>query len=292
VVLANDVSATGSIAVFSVSDTGSLAYVPAQGLELLWLDRAGALLERVAALPQVYAGFRLSPDETKVAYSREDQGAEIWELELARGTSERLTFRPAPDLRPVWSPQGDRIVFTSNRGRGFDPYVTSAPGQDTLLADIEAPGGWPLDWSPDGRSILHQAGNDIWIITVDTGEAVPLTTTPFTEAQARFSPNGQWIAYVSNESGRNEVYVRTLAGSGRRRAASATGGSEPQWRADGRELFYVAEDGRLMAVTVESEGESITIDGARALFSGASGYQATADGQKFLIARPPKRRSP
>jgi Tol biopolymer transport system component len=188
-------------------------------------------------------------------------------------------------LFPVWSPDGERIVFASSRGRGFDPYVTTAPGQETLLVDLEATSGWPLDWSPDGRSILQFSGSALWIIPMDDGEPVRLTAGASAVGQARFSPDGRWIAYVSNESGREEVYVRAFPGPGRQQAVSAAGGSEPQWRGDGRELFYVSADDALMVVAVDGSSAAMTLGSTERLFTGARGYQAARDGRRFLLTR-------
>jgi Tol biopolymer transport system component len=265
-------------------DGSTLAYIADSPVELVWLDRAGTLVERVAELPDVRpgAGWRLSHDNGRIAFAR-DTG--IWQLDLRRGLMERFTFGAEPNLVPVWSPDGARIAFTSNRGNGFDPYVTSEPGAEELLVDLVETSGWPLDWSPDGKTLLQLSGADIWTIDVETREMKPFVATLFSENDAGFSPDGRWVAYVSNESGRAEVYVRSFPEGSGRQLVSAAGGTEPAWRADGKELFYVGGDGTLVAVPVELAAGSVAVGEPQRLFPAANGYQPARDGQRFLLAR-------
>jgi WD40 repeat protein len=287
--IAANVAAFPDLGAVALSGDGStLAYIGGAPLELVWLDRAGTFLERAGTLDDVRtaAGWRLSPDNGRVAFSR-DSGAVpgIWQLDLRRGSMERVTFGGQPNLIPVWSPDGARIAFASNRGNGFDPYVTAEPGAEELLVDLVPAGGWPLDWSPDGATLLQLSGSDIWMIDVATREAKPYVATPFAESDASFSPDGRWVAYTSNESGRVEVYLRTFPGAAARELISLAGGTEPAWRADGKELFYVGSDGTLVAVPVELAADSVTVGEPQRLFPGASGYQPARDGQRFLLAR-------
>jgi Tol biopolymer transport system component/tRNA A-37 threonylcarbamoyl transferase component Bud32 len=280
---------------FSVSNDGTLAYRAATPFQLTWVDRTGATLAEVGTPDSEWAPggqlgtFRLSPDETKVAYAPiHNEGGrpnqEVWQLDLERNVRERLTFAPGPDLVPVWSPDSRQVVYASNRDEatGFDAYVMTE-GSERALAKL--PGnGWPLDWSPDGHVVLHLQGNAVWSVPSD-GSA-PTHYLAANVGIARFSPDGKWVAYVSNESGQqSDIWVRPFPGPGSARRVSVAGGTEPQWRRDGRELFYVAPDGTLMAVPVTSDAAAIQFGRPVPLFASAAGYQVARGGQRFLVAR-------
>jgi Tol biopolymer transport system component len=278
---------------FSVSDHGDLAYRQATLFQLTWVSRSGVTLGEVGppgiewAPGGALGTVRLSPDETKVAYVREhdEQGranGEVWQLDLERNVSERLTFFPGPDLVPVWSPNSREIVFTSNRDEatGFDPYVVSPGSRERALAKMPG-GGRPLDWSRDGRVILLAVGGRLWTVGADGTALTPILDSA--SDFARISPDGKWLAYMSSGSGLTDVYLGPFAAPGSARRVSGAGGREPQWRSDGRELFYVAGDGTLMAVPVTADG---VVGKSAPLFPGANGYQAAGDGQRFLVPRP------
>jgi Tol biopolymer transport system component len=295
VIIVESVAGETGRADFSLSNDGALAYRSATLFQLTWVDRAGATLNEVGPSgPEWVPGgqlrtFRLSPDEKKVAYVRRlgeggRTNSEVWQLDLLRNVPERVTFAPGPDLVPVWSPDSTEIVFASNRDdpTGFDPYVVTPGSEARALAKI--PGqGWPLDWSRDGRFVLQVQGGIVWIVPRD-GTA-PSRYLPTDVGVARFSPDVKWVAYVSNESGQPDVYVRPFPGPGSASRVSVDGGTEPQWRRDGSELFYVAPDGTLMAVPVTSDGTAIRFERPVPLFASASGYQAAGDGRRFLVAR-------
>jgi Tol biopolymer transport system component len=277
---------------FSASDHGDLAYRQATLFQLTWVSRSGVSIGEVGSPGIEWAPggalgtARLSPDETKVAYARQhdEQGranSEVWQLELSRNVSERLTFFPGPDLVPVWSPNSKEIVFTSNRDEAtsFDPYVVSPGNRERVLTKVPG-GGWPLDWSPDGRIILLAQGGRLWTVGADGTALTPILDS--TSDFARISPDGRWLAYISTGSGLTDVYMRPFAASGSARRVSGAGGTEPQWRRDGRELFYVAGDGTLMAVPVATDG---ALGRPAPLFAAANGYQAAGDGQRFLVPR-------
>jgi len=277
---------------FSVSDRGDLAYREATLFQLTWVSRSGVSLGEVGPRGIEWAPggalgtARLSPDETKVAYSRDhdEQGranSEVWQLDLARNKSERLTYFPGPDLVPVWSPDSRQIVFTSNRDEptNFDPYVVSPGSQERALAKVPG-GGWPLDWSADGRVILMVQGGRFW--TVGADGTAPKPVLDIGSGVARMSPDGRWLAYISSGSGVTDVYIRPFAASGSAMRVSNGGGAEPQWRRDGRELFYITGDGTLTAVPVTTEG---AVGRPVPLFASANGYQAAGDGQRFLVPR-------
>jgi len=248
--------------------------------------------------------LRLSPDEKQLAVSRLDLQAgttDIWVIDLVRNKPSRLTFDPAADAGPVWSPDGSRIIFSSDRGEGSVIYqrLSNGTGNDEVVAKFSVPAG-PYDWSPDGRfvvfSIISGLGStDLWVMPMfGDQKSTPLVQTEFSERQARFSPDGKWIAYTSNPSGTFQVYVESFPTSGGKWQVSAAGGAQPQWRADGKELFYVAPDRKLMAVEVNGAGAAFTAGIPKVLFElnvisafpgGGSvmHYAGTRDGQRFIV---------
>ena len=294
---------------FSVSENGTLVHLPAADattVQLSWKDRTG---KQVALFgpPGIYIDFRLAPDEKRIAFSISSEDRDIWVLDSVRGVTSRLTFDPAIDDPPMWSPDGLRVVWASNRSGVFDLYVKSAngAGPEQLLVKMGAPAGWPEDWSRDGRFIIYQipgtkTGQDIWIApqaSEGTGgdhKPFPYLQTQFDEKHARFSPDGRWVVYTSNESGREEVYVQSFPPSGAKFQISAGGGREPQWRKDGTELFYISEDRTLVAVPVKfasSASELLQLGQPKPLFPvtlldtffvGRS-YEVSNDGQRFLM---------
>ncbi len=259
--------------------------------------------------PGTYDNFRLAPDEKRIAFGKSPSGnsgnRDVWVLDSVRGVTSRLTFDPAIDDPPMWSPDGLRVVWASNRSGMFDLYVKSAngAGPEQLLVKMGAPAGWPEDWSRDGRFIIYQipgtkTGQDIWIAPQASESAehkpFPYLQSQFDEKHARFSPDGRWVAYTSNESGREEVYVQSFPRSGSKFQISTGGGREPQWRKDGTEVFYISEDRTLVAVPVKftsSASEPLQLGQPKPLlpvtlmdtfFVGRS-YEVSNDGQRFLM---------
>jgi hypothetical protein len=293
---------------FSVSETGALAYqdVASEPRQLVWFDRAGTQLGLVGQAG-AQSSVTLAPDGKRVAVVRDDPqtgNRDIWLVELARGTSLRLTFDRAWDWYPVWSPDGSRIVFSSTRDGVHDLYHTPSSGTGRTEVLFKS-NDWknPLDWSADGRFIVYQAGGgktllDVWVLPLSgEREPFPFLQTECNEEHAQFSPDGRWLAYTSDESGRPEIYVQSFPASGGKWRVSTHGGTHPRWRrSDGKELFYL--DGRgntLMAVTVN--GDSHTFEAAVPValfdvpvgrfrsgpFNGMYHYDVTADGQRFLV---------
>jgi Tol biopolymer transport system component/tRNA A-37 threonylcarbamoyl transferase component Bud32 len=284
----------GPSVLFSTSPGGTLTYQPLALEQLVWVDRTGAVVERVGP-PGEYRNFRLSPDGNSVAmdiniFGNGPSSADVAKIDLRRGILERLTVHGEADLVPVWSPDGSRIAFTSLRQGAFNPHLTTGPDSAELLADMGVRGGWPVDWSPDGRFVLWE-GNGLWAIPVSRAEKPSqILTSNFRPRHAQFSPDGRWVAYSSIESGREEIYVQSVP-PGRRLVVTGTGGSGPAWRRDGRELFYVAGDGRLTAVPTTIGATSIEFGPPQSLFPARVGnfkreYEASPDGERFLIATP------
>jgi len=256
---------------FSVSATGVLAHrAGAAGRrQLVWVDRTGKMLGAVGSPDEaVPANLALAPDGQRVAVNRTVQGnLDVWLIDLARSIASRFTFDATPDTRPVWSPDGRQVVFLSTRSGPGDLFAKSASGagdEQPLLVSPQIKAA--LDWSPDGRVLLYSAqdpktASDLWVLPM-TGERkpFPVVQTSFDEIEGQFSPDAQWLAYASNESGRYEIYIQPFPEPGGKWQISTAGGSQPRWRRDGRELFYVASDGRLMAVPVRVAPNSRAVD--------------------------------
>ena len=293
---------------YSVSAAGVLAHRSgaAGRRRLVWVDRAGKQVGTVGAPDDAaVTNVALSPTGRRVAVTRIVRGnSDIWILDVDRGVPTRFTFDPALDNNPIWSPDSSRVVFRSNRSGPFDLYEKTASGagvERPVLTSLQIKN--PTDWSPDGRFLLYSSldtktGLDLWALPL-TGDRkpFPVLQTPFTERNGQFSPDGRWIAYDSNESGRFEVSVQPFPGPGGKWQVSTGGGVTPRWRRDGRELFYVAPDGALMAAPVRasSDGQALEPGEPARLFrvpivlggfvpdNQKHQYDVAADGQRFLI---------
>ena len=294
---------------FSVSANGVLAYRSQTGgadARLLLVDRKGATIAEPAP-PGRYSEVGLSPDGKRLVIGVMDPQKtqlDLWIRDLGRGVTSRLTFESGDELNAVWSPDGQRLVFASNRSGSFRALVRLASGlgaAESLAATsgIDAAAIGPTDWSRDGKRLTIGAlgsGNwDIW--TCDPNDPAPakvLIQTSFNERFAVLSPDGRWVAYGSNESGRPEVYVQELAGSGGKWQVSVNGGTLPRWRADGKELFFQAPDQAIMAAPIH-EGAGFEAGAPVALFriplviAGpyiTKTWAPTADGQRFYVITP------
>ncbi|PWT91666.1 MAG: hypothetical protein C5B55_07750 [Blastocatellia bacterium] len=298
-------------AMFSVSENEVLVLRAGEinTNQLVWFDRTGKQLDALTP-PGSYSAPALSPDEKRVAVSRVDPqtgtGGDIWLIDLERATQIRLTTDPAQDIFPSWSPSGDRVIFISTRNGETSIYQKPSNGaspEEPLVSSAELK--YNPQWSPDGQSIIYSQLNsktnvDLYLLSL-SGEkrSTSWLQTNFIEAQARFSPNGRWIAYISNETGRFEVYVGSFPATGAKVPISVGGGSQPQWRADGRELYYYTPDRKLMAVEVNEEGATFKVGQARPLFEirvasidlsfpGNGYYTVTHDGKRFLVSSLPE----
>lgn len=305
---------------FSVSRSGILAYRPGKTAlwlsRLSWFDRQGKPLGEIGA-PGAYSytDLALSPDGTGLAAARLDPkvaGAQagIWLLDLLRGVSTRLTFDLAPDAAPVWSPDNSRVAFAAFRAGGIGIYQRAANGaaKEQALVSPSADPSLPNDWSRDGRFLLYtqqypRTHADLWVLPLasdgtPSGRATPFANTEFSEEQGRFSPDTRWIAYASDESGRFEIYIQPFPAppnGGGKVQISRDGGKQPRWRRDGKELFYLSLDGKLMAVDV-TEALALKAGLPKPMFqvhvaqishsedtSQVFAWDVTPDGKRFLI---------
>jgi eukaryotic-like serine/threonine-protein kinase len=295
---------------FSVSDGGVLAYRTGEqrpATQLSWVDRTGKTLGTVGQ-PGFYQNPALSPDGSRLALeaaSGQGRGADIWVSELARGVISRFTFDEANDVYPVWSPDGSRIMFASDRLAGvFHLFqkLSNFAGEDELVFRSGDYDKKPYDWSPDGRHIVfisYQPGQTQIGVLPLVGDGKPLALPPLTYGvtMGNVSPDGKWIAYASNESGRTEVYVRSFPTPAGKRQISKDGAIAPRWRGDGRELYYYAFDGRIMAVPVRADttfdvGTAVPLfttellKGSTTVVGFRAQYDVTRDGRQFLVNVP------
>jgi eukaryotic-like serine/threonine-protein kinase len=277
-------------------------------LQLAWLDRQGKSIGTVGDASATYASVSISPDGKRVLESRFDQTFVVWQDDLATGTSTRFTFGSAYAVGGAWSPDGSQIVFSSSPKGVFDLYQKPANGAhegELLLHTDESKTA--TDWSRDGRFLLYnstnpQTKNDIWVLPLaGDKKPAPFLKTEYNEAGGHFSPDGRFVAYRSDESGRNEIYVRTFSldalasgeATGGKWQVSTEGGTEPRWRRDGKELYFISGDGKLMAADV-NVGSNFQSAAPKALFSlsgiGASpgifpAWDAAPDGTRFLFPK-------
>jgi Tol biopolymer transport system component len=293
-------SSTGA-AQYSLSNSGSLAYVSggvqsAQN-KLVWVSRNGAE-QPVPAPVLAYRQPRLSPDGRRVAVTIQEQEAQTWLYDLSRETLSRLTFGGKYNNAPAWTGDGKRIAFESNKEGPFNIFWELADGSGSLerLTTSEY-ANIPMSFSPDGQLLAFievnpTTGYDIWVMRLSDRKAQPFIRTPFNESVPRFSPDGRWLLYVSNESGRYEIYVQPYPGPGGKWQISTEGGTEPVWNPNGRELFYRSGD-KMMAVDIATL-PSFAAGKPRLLFEGKyvptpltnPNYDVSPDGQRFLMVKP------
>jgi Tol biopolymer transport system component len=292
-------------AAITVAENGVLAFRSGGGGGNLpvWFDRQGHKLGSLDALGTdgAYISVSLSQDEQRAAIERVDPqpgNIDIWLFDLARKIPSRFTSNQANDWRPIWSRDGREIVFSSLRAGGWAFYLkkTDGSGQEEVLLKPGGLNNFPDDWSPDGKFIVYTHNNqktreDLWVLPM-TGDRqpFPLLQSEFNESQAQFSPDGKWIAYSSDETGTREVYVQPFPASGGKWRVSSGGGESPRFRRDGRELFYLSGDRRIMAVEIKP-GAAFTAGAPVALFEArlmseatfARSYAVSGDGQRFLV---------
>jgi serine/threonine-protein kinase len=283
---------------FAVTEGGALAYIPSTSTatrRLVWVDRAGRE-EPIAAPARGYTYPRLSPDGTRLAIDVRDEGIDIWVWAFDRETLTRLTFDPAQDEYPVWTHDSGRILFASFRDKSWGVFSQAADGSGTALrhgtASLEID---PLTISPGSQTLVGRMDGDLVRLPLSgSGEATPLMRTRFAEPNADISPDGRWIAYQSDESGRDEIYVRPFPAveSGLWQISTA-GGTHPVWGRGGRELFYLASAG-LMSMPVQS-GASFEFGNPRVVVKNAAdtywvssvgrSYDVSPRGERFLMLK-------
>jgi len=291
--------------VFSVSENGVLVYQTGRGQmlsALRWLDRSGAVLGTVGEPAQFFNGGdpEISPDGTRATASIVDLRtgvADVWMIDLGSGTRRRFTTGPGDKFWSAWSPDGRRIAYSiwAPARSGYDIVAkpTSGSEAERRLAPDLAEFQVPCSFSPDGRFLIiqkrKQSRDDLWALPLDGGATPqPVAVTPALEWMGQFSPNGRYVAYMSDESGRYEVYVAAFPGPAGRWQVSQNGGKEPRWGKDGKELFFFAPDNRLMAAQVKTETESFEVGDIRQLFQTRSmgfayRYDVAKDGKRFLV---------
>lgn len=307
--VAEPLIADGLTAAFSASRAGPIVYrlgSEGAGKQLTWFDRTGKEIERVGSpdIANLWM-WSLSPDRERVALGRTVQGNfDIWLLEARRGILTRVTVDPGFDWSAVWSPDGSHLAYR-HENQIHERLVGGAAGTESVLLESTTFSA-PTDWSRDGRYLVFQredpkSGMDLWALPFDSkgkaGEPVVVTQSNAAEQHAQLSADGKWIAYQSNESGQNEIYVQPFPGPGPKSRVSTNGGIQVRWRSDGRELFYLAIDGRLMAVPIRAGSSGSTIEPGAAvplfwthMYGNEQSsrvfypqYSVSPDGQRFLM---------
>ena len=294
----------GVSAAFSVSQTGMLVYQTLAPVktQLTWFNRSG---RQIATLgdPAVLGDVVLSPDDSRLAASVRDTGLgtlDIWVYDVARGLSERATTHRDSEYAPVWSPDGRTLAYSATRDGSVELYQQLLNGKEERL-DQGTPGlgKFAASWSPDGQWILHIAGartiarSDLMLLPLaGDRKPVPYLTSDAIETQARFSPDGRWVAYAATTTGRIQVYVAAFPTTGPPTRISIDSGRWPVWQKHGDELYYVEEDNRIMAVPLKRSGATVTVGKPQHLFSpslrrmprlDAYPYDVTDDGQRFIV---------
>jgi serine/threonine-protein kinase len=294
---------SGGWAQFGVAGNGTLVYVPGTGASaekrtLVWVDRKGQETP-LAASPNAYSHPRISPDGTRLALCvGVSENYDIWIWDLSRETLTRLTFDEAPDFAPLWSLDGQQIVFASTHkgGPGIYRQAADGTGEAELLASITRMTAYPSSWSRDGKMLVleatgESANTDVGTLAMEGSHTWnPLLHKEFIEANPHVSRNGRWIAYFSNESGRAEIYVRPFPDVDKGKwQVSKSGGMEPRWSRDGRELFYRNGDA-MMVVDVETE-PTFKSGTPKTLFRGnyhsyqGHNWDLSPDGKRFLMIK-------
>jgi Tol biopolymer transport system component len=295
-----------STAIFSVSDNGVLVFQRGENssdLHLSWFDRNGKEIETITP-PGDYSHPRLSHDGKRVAYDLLDSQSglsDIWIFDLVRRVPTRLTFEAENEAYPIWSPDDQTIAYSFQRPNGgFDLYKKPSTGAGVSEPVFASPAlKFAMDWSADGKSIFIQSNDpyqrnnwDIIRVSADTGTAANLIATKFNEGVPQLSPDGRWLAYISDQAGANNVYIEPFPQTGAKYQVSTGGATQPRWRRDGKELFYRTTEDRMASVMVNATLHGLQISQPSVLFqthlatsSGPAGaqYDVSPDGQKFLM---------
>jgi len=296
---------------FAASEDGTLLYQPGSaeaGLNLDWFDRSGKQ-EGTVSIPDDYRQIELSPDGKRVVVSMGEPLASLWVYDLTRKTKTRLTFGNENYSHPVWSPDGSQIAYTQGGGAANDAghkilsKASNGTGEEKLLLTLDPASGKQqalCDWSPDSRYLMFRSGVsgtgdgfDLWILPLfGDHKPFPYITGPGDQLYAQFSPDGKWVAYVSTETGRNEVYVAPFPRTGAKWQVSQNGGMLPRWRRDGAELLFAGfNSGEFVAAQVNGRGANFEVGEIRDLFTinnmspsiASEQYDVSADGKRFLV---------
>ena len=287
---------TGS---FTVSDSGVLAYgIAAARGALLWYDRKGKELGKLWDTAE-FLHPRLSADDRTVVVARresEQLALDLWLIDVQRGTPARFTAGAVNERFPVWAPDGSALAFAGLEHTLSDIFIKpvrpNAEATPVLVSNVSK---FPSDWSASGQIVYHRlsqtTGWDLFLVDVASKKSTALLTTPFNEFLGQFAADGKWLAYVSDESGTFQVYVQPLPSTGERWQISQSGGTQPRWRRDGRELFFISRDRKLMSVAIDVQptfqaGAPVPLFDAKVPSVGAqyaNDYTVSADGQRFLV---------
>jgi serine/threonine protein kinase/Tol biopolymer transport system component len=298
--------ANNDFGAFSIAANGALAYRTGgteANRELVWVDRTGKRLGTATKTTAIDNRFSLSPDETTLVMRIDTASrADLWLQDLGRNVLTRFTFRAGMNTNPNWSPDSNDVAFALVRPGGFstDIYKKAAGGGAEELLLHAGINGYPTDWSSDGKFIVYQqtdakTGDDLWLLPLG-GDHRPVLylQTAFNEADAHFSPDPQdsprWMAYQSDESGRDQIYIQAVPATGAKYQISTGGGTNPRWRQDGHELYYMSGDRKLMAVGV-ALGARPRIGTPQELFTnaGMTYFVSSRDGQRFLVNQPARK---
>ena len=293
-------------AFFSVSNNGVLAYEPGSGIELSqlsWFDEHGKTAGSIGKQGD-YQSLALSLDGRRIAVTVTEPGTrhyDLWVDDLSRGTSTRLTFDPMNEWWPIWSPDDSMILYSSNARSAGEMMMKRSSGTGTEER-VYSSGAFTVasDWSPDGKTILfHEQGGpgsntwDLWLYSLQEHKARVLLQTPYIECCGKFSPDGRWVAYQSNEaSGKFQIYVLPVSGNAGKWMISTDGGTRAQWGRDGKRIYYTSADSKVMAVDVSPRGDEFLAGVPRVLFPlnlksvFGQQYDVAADGKRFLVNSP------
>jgi Tol biopolymer transport system component len=291
---------TGAVQ-YSVSESGTLVYIPgvsqaaANHSRLVWVDRKGTE-QAIAAPVHNFTRPRLSPDGRRIAVTIADSGNQIWIYDLNRETLTRLTFDGRSNLDSVWTPDGKRVTYEGGAPGNIFWQPADGSGKPERLTTNEH-AQIPSSWSPDGQvlafvDVSPSTGRDIWALRLSDRKSQVFLQTPFSEGAPIFSPDGRWLAYGSDESGRPEIYVQPYPGPGGKWQISTEGGTEPAWSRNGRELFY-RQGNKMMAVDILAQ-QGISAGKPKLIFEEqyafsttptARNYDVSPDGQRFLMVK-------
>jgi Tol biopolymer transport system component len=280
---------------FSVAANGMILYQTSTGASAR-VSIVSAAGEPVLVIADhlAYTYARFSHDGARIAFDATDQSSgtsDVWLYDIARGIGSRFTFDQAADYQPVWSRDDRRVVYSSDRTSAGDLLIKNASGSETaqsLLANSNPKQA--CDWSPDGRMILYyefspKTKEDLYIVRADSAAPpVPFLQTEFGESNGRFSPDGRWIAYMSDESGKSEVYVRPCPSGSGKWQVSANGGDFPMWRGDGKQIVYDQPGGPVIAVDVDGKSDAFVVGSPHKLFDSPRTriFDMSSDGTRFL----------